>query len=75
MDKWKHIWNKDERINNIVLEMLIKADGFDSGAGSFTVKNWLEYVDELYQKIDIFDQTFKEYSNSKLRFNVIMEKM
>ena len=34
MDKWKEIWNKEERVNKIVLETLIRADGFDSGAGS-----------------------------------------
>ena len=53
MDKWQKIWNKDERVNKIILEMLIKADGFDSGAGSFTVDDWLQYTDELYKTIDI----------------------
>jgi trans-aconitate methyltransferase len=33
--------------------MLIKADGFDSGAGSFSVDGWLQYTDELYKKINI----------------------
>ena len=37
MDKWKEIWNKEERVNKIVLETLIKADGFDSGAGSLAL--------------------------------------
>jgi len=53
MNSWKDIWNRDTRVNNIVLEMLIKADGFDSGAGSFTLNNWLMYIETLYQKIDI----------------------
>ena len=29
---------------------------------------------EIYVEIKIFDQKFKGYSNSKLRFNVIMTK-
>ena len=53
MQKWKDIWNKSERVNKIVLESLIKADGFDSGAGSFTVNNWIKYTDELYKKLNI----------------------
>ena len=39
MDEWKQIWNKDERINKIILESLVKADGFNSGAGSFTIND------------------------------------
>ena len=53
MDKWKQIWNKDDRINKIILETLIKADGFDSGAGSFTVDDWIDYTGELYDKLNI----------------------
>ena len=55
MNKWQEIWNKNERINKIILEMLIKADGFDSGAGSFDVNNWLEYTNYHFSKIDIKD--------------------
>ena len=53
MDEWKQIWNKDERINKIILEGLIKADGFDSGAGSFTVDDWIIYTNELYDELNI----------------------
>jgi trans-aconitate methyltransferase len=53
VDNWQQIWNRDERINNIILDCLIRADGFDSGAGSFTVTNWLEYVGELSKKINL----------------------
>jgi hypothetical protein len=53
MDKWKKIWNKDERVNKIILESLIKADGFDSGAGSFTVNDWINYTNEFYKVLDI----------------------
>jgi SAM-dependent methyltransferase len=53
MNKWHEIWNKDERINKIILESLIKADGFDSGAGSFCVEDWLDYTNEFYSELDI----------------------
>lgn len=53
MNKWKNIWNKDERVNKIILETLIKADGFDSGAGSFTVENWIKYTNEFYKELNI----------------------
>lgn len=45
MKKWKEIWNKEERITNYILEMLFKVDGFDTGAGSFGVMEWKEYVE------------------------------
>ena len=44
MDKWREIWNKSDRIDDYILETLIKADGFDIGDGSFTLKNWKTYV-------------------------------
>ena len=53
MNKWQEIWNKNDRINRIILEMLIKADGFDSGAGSFSVDDWLEYTNTIYNLINI----------------------
>jgi len=53
MDNWKKIWNKDDRINQIILECLIKADGFDSGAGSFSVEDWKIYTQEYFEKLGI----------------------
>ena len=53
MQKWKDIWNKSERVNKIILEMLIKADGFDSGAGSFSVDDWIDYTNDFYNKLNI----------------------
>ena len=50
---WKDIWEKKSRLNNIVLECLVKADGFDSVAGSFSVEEWKNYVSELYWLIGI----------------------
>jgi len=41
----------------------------------FYEKSWFEEIaKEFNLKISIFDQTFEKYSNSNLRFNVIMEK-
>ena len=53
MDKWQEIWNKSNRIDDYILETLIKADGFDSGAGSFTLKNWKIYTQQLYNKLSV----------------------
>jgi len=53
MDNWKKIWNKDDRINSIILESLLKADGFDTGSGSFTLGDWQEYTQEHFKKLDI----------------------
>ena len=41
----------------------------------FYSKEWFKDVaKELNVKITVFDQTFKSYTNAKLRFNVILEK-
>ena len=41
----------------------------------FYEKNWFkEIAKEFNLKISIFDQTFENYTNSNLRFNVVMEK-
>ena len=41
----------------------------------FYQKNWFkEIAKEFSLKISIFDQTFENYPNSSLRFNVIREK-
>ena len=53
MDKWKEIWNKEDRVYNYILETLIKTDGFDKGAGSFSLNDWKEYTNEHFIKLDI----------------------
>ena len=53
MDKWREIWNKSDRIDDYILETLIKADGFDSGAGSFTLINWKTYTQDFYNILSI----------------------
>ena len=41
----------------------------------FYDKNWFKKIaNEMNCNIEIFDQTFVKYSNSELRFNVIMER-
>ena len=53
MNNWKKIWNKDDRINQIMLECLIKADGFDSGAGSFTLADWEKYTQDHFKRLGV----------------------
>ncbi len=53
MNNWKKIWNKNERVEKIILEMLIKADGFDSPTGNFEVGDWLKYTKSLYDKLEM----------------------
>lgn len=52
-NNWKTIWNKKERIQNYILEMLIKSDGFDSGVGDFSVEDWKIYMEEIAGFIDL----------------------
>ena len=49
---WKQIWNNQDRVETIILDCLIKANGFDS-TGKFESKDWLEYTNILYQLIGI----------------------
>lgn len=52
-NKWKEIWEKKSRLNSIVLECLIKADGFDSFAGDNSVNHWREYIRQLFKIVAI----------------------
>jgi 2-polyprenyl-3-methyl-5-hydroxy-6-metoxy-1,4-benzoquinol methylase len=53
MSKWKEIWNNRERVHKIILEILMKADGFDSPTGEFSIDDWIEYTNTLYARLDI----------------------
>lgn len=53
MNKWQDVWNKENRVLDNVLDILIKADGFDSGAGRFDVDSWKNYTKSLYEKLDL----------------------
>ena len=52
-NKWQEIWNKKERLNKIILDLLIKADGFDHGSGKLDVNDWIKYTSSLYSLIGI----------------------
>lgn len=53
MTKWQEIWNKEDRVQDLILETLIKADGFDVGAGSFTLENWKKYTATFFEILEI----------------------
>lgn len=53
MKNWSKIWNKEERVSGAILEILIKADGFDFGAGAFNLNDWKVYTDKLISRLDI----------------------
>lgn len=52
-NSWKDVWEKKSRLNTIVLDCMVKADGFDSVFGSLSVEDWRQYVQELFNLIGI----------------------
>lgn len=54
MDRWRDIWNKRKPLNkSSLLQSLIAADGFDSGAGEILEANWLRYVEWIITVLEI----------------------
>jgi trans-aconitate methyltransferase len=54
MNKWRDIWNKRKLPDkSSLLQSLIAADGFDSGAGEVLQENWLHYVDWVIKVLEI----------------------
>jgi len=53
MNSWHKVWDNQDRVNNFLLETLIKADGFESGAGNFTLEDWKLYTESLLLYLDI----------------------
>ena len=53
MDSWRKIWDNKNRVNNFLFETLIKADGFETGAGNFTLEDWKLYTESLLKYLDI----------------------
>jgi ubiquinone/menaquinone biosynthesis C-methylase UbiE len=58
--KWKSIWEKRNLIDidtlnssDIILEKLIKADGFDGGTGNIELNSWKEYINELNKVMNL----------------------
>lgn len=55
MTTWQDIWNKEDRVNSHILEMLIKADGFDSPTGGLDLNLWLKNTENIVGKLEIND--------------------
>ena len=45
---WYSIWNKKDRLESLILEFILKADGFDSPTGQFPINIWEKYTSEMY---------------------------
>lgn len=55
-DKWKEIWNRRTHLlEEVTLDALIKADGFDGGAGQVDVDNWSNYIQDISKQIYLKD--------------------
>ena len=54
-DLWKSIWERkgNEVSEKIELAELIAIDGFDTGAGNFSVNSWLTFVKEIQVRLNI----------------------
>ena len=61
MDKWKQIWNKDERINKIILESLVKADGFNSEQEVLLSMTEVEMKEKKYHQVRMGSMYGEEY--------------
>jgi ubiquinone/menaquinone biosynthesis C-methylase UbiE len=55
MNTWKTIWNNEDRIKDLILDLLIKADGFDTTLSHFNTKEWVGYTKDLYTFAGIKD--------------------
>lgn len=54
---WQEIWNKRRLgIGENILQQLIEADGFDSGAGTIGVRQWQAYVSWIKEKLGVQPQ-------------------
>ena len=61
MSKWEKIWNKDDRINKIILDCLVSADGFSDPSRKYNSDDWIQYCENIYSKIGILknDKVFE----------------
>lgn len=53
MTNWQKIWNNKDRVESIILETLIKADGYDVGAGKLDIENFNLMLNKHYKALDI----------------------
>ena len=52
-EKWRNVWNSKPRVDDAVLEFLLKIDGFDTGPGSFSARDWRKYTSHIYNLLNI----------------------
>jgi len=52
---WKNIWERkgNEVSGELEIADLIAIDGFDTGAGEFSVNSWLSFVKEIQERLNI----------------------
>ena len=69
---------KEDRYHQVRMDSMSQQEYQDRYRGLshlFYDKDWFERIATDFNcSVEIFDQTFEEYSNSELRFNVIMQK-
>ncbi len=54
MENWREVWErKGTETQDYTLQSLIKADGFDKGAGKMTEEQWLRVVDTAVKELEI----------------------
>lgn len=55
VENWKEIWEKKGVVNTTQLTMpdLIAIDGFDTGAGKFSLEKWLKFAEYVKNKLGI----------------------
>ena len=55
VSKWKEIWGKKsiDLKQKIILDDLIKADGFDNGVGSYDESSWRRLVADIQSRINV----------------------
>jgi len=55
MNNWKSVWdNREDKVNHSsVLGRLIAVDGFDTGFGTISEYDWIQYIDHITKVINI----------------------
>lgn len=57
MQNWQEIWSQEQKVDNAVLEMLIRLSGFyETG---FTNEKWLNYARFIAEKMNINGSLFE----------------
>jgi len=53
VNNWEKVWNKEDRTNKIILDCLVKADGFSSSSRKYEEDSWTEYCESFFLKLNI----------------------